>query len=98
LVGFATTQYLHGLIIPRLTGALVVNPDYKNDNPMKDSPEYKANQHITSGFVSFDVGFRVGPHYRFNVTVTDFFGGNPYRDIGLFRDRDEVHASATVLF
>jgi hypothetical protein len=51
-----------------------------------------------SGFVSFDVGFRVGPHYRFNVTVTDFFGGNPYRDIGLFRDRDEVHASATVLF
>jgi hypothetical protein len=98
VVGFATTQYLHGLIIPKLTGAVVMNPDYKDDNPDKGSKQYDENQKIASGFVSFDVGFRVGPHYRFNVTVTDFFGGNPYRDIGLFRDRDEVHASATVLF
>jgi hypothetical protein len=98
VVGFATTQYLHGLIIPRLTGAMIINPDYKDDNPIKTSATYDEGQKILSGFVSFDVGFRVGPHYRFNVTVTDFFGGNPYRDIGLFRDRDEVHASATVLF
>lgn len=98
VVGFATTQYLHGLIIPRLTGAMVINPDYKDDNPNKDAPNYDEGQKTLSGFVSFDVGFRVGPHYRFNVTVTDFFGGNPYRDLGLFRDRDEVHASATVLF
>jgi hypothetical protein len=79
--GMATTQYLRGLIIPRLIAAYVINPYYED-----------------SGFISFDVGFRVGPHYRFNVTVTDFIAKNAYRDLGLFRDRDEVHASATVLF
>jgi hypothetical protein len=80
-VFYATTQYLHGLITPRLTGVYIPNLYYKD-----------------SGFISFDVGFRIGPHYRVNVTVTDFLGNNPYRDLGLFRDRDEVHASATVLF
>jgi hypothetical protein len=72
---------LRGLIVPRLTGAYLINPYYED-----------------SGFISFDVGFRIGPHYRVNVTVSDFFGGNPYRDLGFFRDRDELHASATVLF
>jgi hypothetical protein len=81
LAFFATTQYLRGLIVPRLTGAYLINPYYED-----------------SGFISFDVGFRIGPHYRVNVTVSDFFGGNPYRDLGFFRDRDELHASATVLF
>ncbi len=57
------------------------------------NPYYK-----DSGFVSLDLGFRIGPHYRVNVMATDFVGKDPYRDIGLFRDRDEVHASATVLF
>jgi hypothetical protein len=80
LAFFATTQYLRGLITPRLTAAYVVNP-YNDD----------------SGFISFNVGFRLGPHYRVNVSVSDFFGGNPYRDLGLFRDRDEVNISATVL-
>lgn len=51
-----------------------------------------------SGFVSVDLGFRIGPHYRVNVMATDFVGKNPYRDLGLFRDRDEVHASLTLLF
>jgi hypothetical protein len=51
-----------------------------------------------SGFVSVDLGFRIGPHYRVNVMVTDFVGKDPYRDLGLWRDRDEVHASLTVLF
>lgn len=57
------------------------------------SPYYK-----DSGFVSIDVGYRIGPHYRLNVTVTDFVGKNPYRDLGFWRDRDEVHGSLTVLF
>jgi hypothetical protein len=57
------------------------------------NPYYK-----DSGYYSIDLGFRVGPHYRVNVMATDFIGKNPYRDIGLFRDRDELHASVTVLF
>ena len=51
-----------------------------------------------SGFYSVDVGFRLGPHYRLNVVVTDFIGKDPYRDLGLFRDRDEVSAALSVLF
>jgi hypothetical protein len=81
LAFFSSTQYLRGLITPRLIAAYVINPYYED-----------------SGFISFDVGFRIGPHYRINVTVTDFIAKNAYRDLGLFRDRDEVHASATVLF
>lgn len=51
-----------------------------------------------SGFYSVDVGVRLGTHYRLNVVVTDFVGKDPYRDMGLFRDRDELAASLTVLF
>jgi hypothetical protein len=51
-----------------------------------------------SGFYSIDVGFRFGPHYRLNITATDFVGKDPYRDLGLFRDRDELHAALAILF
>ena len=50
------------------------------------------------GFYSIDVGFRIGPIYRLNVIVTDFVGKDPYRDVGLFRDRDEIATNFTVLF
>jgi hypothetical protein len=81
VIGYATTTYFNGIFTPRLTGAWIVNPYYKD-----------------SGFYSLDLGFRIGPHYRVNVMATDFIGKNAYRDIGLFRDRDELHASLTVLF
>jgi hypothetical protein len=80
LVLYATTNYLHGLITPKVTGVYMPNPYYQD-----------------SGFVSLDVGFRIGPHYRVNIMATDFVGKNAYRDLGLFRDRDEIHASLTVL-
>jgi hypothetical protein len=51
-----------------------------------------------SGFYSIDVGFRMGPHYRLNIVATDFVGKDPYRDLGLFRDRDELSANLTLLF
>ena len=44
------------------------------------------------------MGFRIGPRYRLNVTATDFFGGDAYRELGLFRDRDELAAVFSVLF
>jgi hypothetical protein len=40
----------------------------------------------------------MGPHYRLNIVATDFVGKDPYRDLGLFRDRDEVAANLTLLF
>lgn len=51
-----------------------------------------------SGFYSVDVGFRLGSQYRLNLVITDFIGKDPYRDLGLYRDRDEVLANLTVLF
>lgn len=51
-----------------------------------------------SGYYSVNVGFRLGEHYRLNLVVTDFVGKDPYRDLGMFRDRDELLANLTVLF
>jgi len=53
---------------------------------------------LDSGFYSLDVGFRIGPTYRVNVTATDFIGKRAYRDLGLYRDRDEISASLTILY
>jgi len=36
--------------------------------------------------------------WRMNVTVTDFFGADPYANVGLFRDRDEINLSLTAQF
>lgn len=51
-----------------------------------------------SGLYSLEVGFRFGPHHRVSVAATDFIGGRAYDDLGLFRDRDELTASWTVLY
>jgi hypothetical protein len=83
VVGAARTNYLNGRITLGLTGAVMPNI-------------YSELGH--SGFYSIDVGFRFGPHYRLNITATDFIGRDPYRDIGLYRDRDELHAALSVLF
>jgi hypothetical protein len=83
VVGAARTNYLNGRITLGLTGVVIPNI-------------YAELGH--SGFYSIDVGFRFGPHYRLNITATDFVGKDPYRDIGLYRDRDELHAAFSVLF
>jgi hypothetical protein len=79
----ARTNYLNGKISLGLTGAWLPNPYSKLGD---------------SGFYSIDVGFRFGPHYRLNITATDFIGKDPYRDLGLYRDRDELHAALSILF
>jgi hypothetical protein len=51
-----------------------------------------------SGFYSIDVEFRLATNYLLNVRVTDFLGKDPYRELGLFRDRDELHAAFTIQY
>ncbi|MFT3924699.1 MAG: hypothetical protein QM778_19320 [Myxococcales bacterium] len=51
-----------------------------------------------SGFYSLDVDFRLSTHYALNLRLTDFFGKDPYRELGLYRDRDEAHAMLTIQF
>jgi hypothetical protein len=100
VVGAARTNYLNGRITVGLTGAVIPNiyenTGYSNVRGNTITGELKNRGH--SGFYSIDIGFRFGPHYRLNITATDFIGRDPYRDLGLFRDRDELHAALSVLF
>ncbi len=47
--------------------------------------------HPESGFVTASLSFRIYDHWRAQLAVTDFFGTDPYKAVGLFRDRDEVN-------
>ena len=51
-----------------------------------------------SGFYTVDVDFRVATNYFLNLRVTEFIGADPYRELGLFRGRDELHASLTLQY
>jgi hypothetical protein len=46
--------------------------------------------------ISAGLGMVFGNHWRLNLTGNVFMGENPYRGVGLFRDRDEVNL--TVLY
>jgi hypothetical protein len=51
-----------------------------------------------SGFYSADVDLRLATNYLLNLRVTSFVGKDPYRELGLFRDRDELHAALTIQY
>jgi hypothetical protein len=51
-----------------------------------------------SGFITAQVGFRLGDSWRLNLAVTDFFGKDPYKGVGLLRDRDEINLSIMCQF
>lgn len=54
--------------------------------------------HPNSAFISTSVSFRLGRHWRLKVQLTDFFGSNPYKALGLFRDKDEINLSVRYQF
>lgn len=51
-----------------------------------------------SGFISTEVNFALGRHWRFRVQLTDFFGKDPYKAVGFFRDRDEFNLAVRYQF
>lgn len=51
-----------------------------------------------NGFYSVSMGFRFGELWRAEIRATDFFGGDPYKSLGLFKDRDEVNLSVLCQF
>ncbi len=77
VVGAIFTNYLHGLLSPRIVGAWL--PD-------------------NGGFLSAQMGVTLGDHWRFRVAWNGFFGDNPYKGVGLFRDRDEVNVTLKYQF
>jgi hypothetical protein len=51
-----------------------------------------------SAFVSASLAVRLGDHWRVMLTLTDFYGKDPYKGVGLFRDRDEINLSVLCQF
>ncbi len=47
--------------------------------------------HPESGFVTGSINLRIFSHWRVQLAVTDFFGSDPYKGVGLFRDKDEIN-------
>lgn len=43
-----------------------------------------------SGFTKVEVRFAFGDHWRAAIALHEIYGGDPYKGLGLFRDRDEV--------
>jgi len=50
------------------------------------------------GMVSAQLNSVLGNHWRLGLAVNQFFGGDPYNGMGLFRDRDEVNATVRYQF
>jgi len=82
LVGVISTNYMNGFITPSLVGVYTL-PDSTG---------------AMDGYYSLSVAFRFGEYWRMKLAVTDFFGSDPYRGIGMFRDRDEVNMTLTCMF
>ena len=84
LVGVITTNYLNGLIQPVLIGAYLPPSDLSN-------PRH-------NGFFSGQLRFIFGNHWRMQLAVNLFWGDDPYRSVGFFRDRDEVNLKVVYQF
>jgi hypothetical protein len=97
----AFTNYLHGLLTPKVVVAWIPpDPDRirrKDTDPSKMSSSDFFTK--SSMFISASLGVRLGDYWRMNLTLTDFFGwGGPYAGAGLFEDRDEINLSVLCQF
>ncbi len=96
LVFAAFTTYWHGLFTPGVTAVYV--PRYaeviEDSGDVFDSEAFEKG----SGFVSASFKFAPGNHWRLETGYNYLFGDDPYNDIGLFRDRDEVYGKIRYQF
>jgi hypothetical protein len=76
IVAVLFTNYLHGMLAPRLTAIYQPPPDWKGPG---------------DAIINFNLGFVFGDHWRGALAANFFFAEDPYRGIGLFRDRDEIN-------
>ncbi|MBN1652625.1 MAG: DUF1302 family protein [Deltaproteobacteria bacterium] len=51
-----------------------------------------------NGYYSLGLDFRLNEVWKARLTAIDFFGGDPYKSVGLFRDRDEVNLTIACQF
>jgi hypothetical protein len=90
LIFAAFTNYLHGLLTPKVVAVWV----------MPDADRVSGSDFFTksSAFIATSLDVRLGDSWRVNLTLTDFFGADPYKGVGLFRDRDEINLSVLCQF
>ena len=53
---------------------------------------------LDNGFYSINLAFRFNETWNMALRITDFIGKNPYKSVGLFKDRDEVNLTVTCQF
>lgn len=53
---------------------------------------------MDNGFYSIDLAFRFDETWNMSLRVTDFIGKDPYKSVGLFKDRDEVNLTLSCQF
>ncbi|MBW1807660.1 MAG: hypothetical protein JRJ87_05650 [Deltaproteobacteria bacterium] len=97
----AFTNYLHGLLTPKLI-VVWIPPDPDRVNRSETDPSKMSSSDFftkSSMFIAASLAVRLGDHWRLKLTVSDFFGfGGPYAGAGLFGDRDEINLSVLCQF
>ena len=100
LIVFAIlTNYLQGTISPTIITAYT--PQTLPDKQLKGGRFFAGIGEAFkkgSGFTSVQLRFKWDNHWRIEVGVNEIYGFNPYRALGLFRDRDEVYTKVMYQF
>jgi hypothetical protein len=100
LVFAILTNYFHGMFSPTIITAYV--PATMKDEQVAEKWRFFAAIGEAfkkgSGFTSLQLRFKWDNHWRLEVGLNEIYGYNPYRSLGLFRDRDEVYAKVMYQF
>jgi hypothetical protein len=96
----AFTNYLHGLLTPKIVIAWIPPDPDRIGRKSTDKTKISSGEFFTksSAFISASLALRLGDHWRAVLTLTDFFGSNPYGGVGLLGDRDEINLSILCQF
>ncbi len=96
LVFVVFTTYFHGSFMPMFISAYL--PKYENEVSDAGVLFDKKTFDRGSGFMSGILRFSLGDHWRLETGYNYIHGDDPYNDLGLYRDRDEVYSKVKYQF
>jgi len=91
-VGAIVTSYFHGFFNPSIIGV------YVPDKSKVEFDKWKFDGGNHSALLSARANFVVGNNWRLEAGVNQIYGHDPYKGLGLFRDRDEVYGKIRFQF
>lgn len=98
----ALTNYFHGFFNPVLIAGYIPGPpedrEIKNFQDFADFYISSESVETASGFLSLRFNFVIGNNWRITLGLNEIFGGDPYKGLGMFRDRDEVYTKIKIQF